>query len=168
MRHFRFPGVGLFLALASTSAHADVVWPALMVETRLFSWWAILLGLIAEYVIIRWLFSLSIERAVIATTAANAVSALAGVLLIPFSGLILATISELAMRPFLEWATFNRVLWCMTFLLACLVNTWIEALVYKRGFKLIVRRREFAWIYVANAISVGIAFASVILVPVRL
>jgi hypothetical protein len=65
----------------------------------------------------------------------------------------------------LSWGTFNPVTWAATFFLACLINTAIESLVYKRGFKLPVWRREFWWIYVANSVSVGLAFGSLLMYP---
>jgi hypothetical protein len=49
--------------------------------------------------------------------------------------------------------------------LACLITTAIEALVYRYGFKFLVRRREFIWLTVANALSVGVAFASLFIFP---
>jgi len=39
-------------------AYANVVWPALYLETRLFSWWAIGIGFLIEFFFIKWLFSL--------------------------------------------------------------------------------------------------------------
>ena len=152
--------------LASSAAQADVVWPALYLETRLFSWWAIAVGLVAEYIFIRWVFQLSVRRAAIATTVANGVSAVVGVPLIPLAGIAWEFFpGSIYMRAF-NWGTFNPVTWAATFVIACLVNTVVEAAVYKLGFKLPVRRREFWWVFVANSVSVGLAFATLFLVHV--
>jgi hypothetical protein len=154
----------LFVPLA---AIADVVWPALYLETRLFSWCAIGVGLIAEYLFVRWLFQQSIRRSAVATVAANAVSSVAGVLLIPVVGILWEFFPGSIYMHFLKWGTFNPITWAATFVLACLINTGIEALVYRKGFKFQVRRREFFWIFIANAVSVGLAFVTLLIVPVE-
>ena len=159
--------VGVCVLAVSCGALADVVWPALYLETRLFSWWAIGTGLVAEYLVVRWLFQLSIQRAAVATLSANATSAVLGVVLIPLAGIIWEIFPGLIYNRLLNWGTFNPVTWAATFALACLVNTGIEALVYKKGFRLAVRRREFWWIFLANAVSVALAFATLFIVPVE-
>lgn len=160
------PAIAISLLLISSCVQADVVWPALYLETRLFSWWAIAVGLIAEYLFVRWLFNLSIRRAAIATTTANGVSSVAGILLIPLAGFAWEFPALIYTQP-LNWGTFNPVTWAATFVIACLVNTGIETIVYKHAFKLPVHRREFWWIFVANSVSVGIAFATLFLVPIQ-
>lgn len=155
----------LFLILAPAVALADVVWPALYLETRLFSWWAIGVGLVAEYAFVQWLFKLPFKRAAVATFAANTVSSIAGLLLIPLAGIAWELFPGSVYMKVLSWGTFNPVTWAATFLLACLVNTALESVVYKRGFSLSVRRREFWWIYVANSVSVGLAFGSLFTYP---
>jgi len=157
----------VLLLLVSPAAIADVVWPALYLETRLFSWWAIGVGLVAEYLFIRWLFRRSIQRSVAATVAANAASSVVGVLLIPIAGILWEFFPGSIYMHFLHWGTFNPVTWAATFVLACFINTGIEAVVYKKGFKFQIRRREFLWIAVVNAVSVGIAFVTLFLVPVE-
>jgi hypothetical protein len=158
--------IGMSALLMSSAASADVVWPALFLETRLFSWWAIAIGLVAEYLFVRWLFRLSIRRAVVATVVANGISAIAGIPLIPLAGLAWEYFPGSIYMRVLNWGTFNPVTWAATFVIACLINTGIEALVYKKGFKLKVGRREFWWVFVANAISVGLAFITLFVVPV--
>jgi len=150
------------------SAIADVVWPALYLETRLFSWWAIGVGLVAEYVFVRWLFQQSIQRSVVATVAANTVSSVVGVLLIPIAGILWEIFPGSIYMHLLKWGTFNPITWAATFVLACLINTGIEALVYRNSFKLPVRRQKLFWIFIANAVSVGLAFVTLFVVPVEL
>lgn len=166
----QFP-VRIFIAASllfiPITAMADVVWPALFLESRLFSWWAIGVGLLAEYIFIRWLFQQSIQRSLLATVAANVVSTLAGVLLIPIAGLLWEIIPGSIYNSLLKWGTFNPVTWGATFILACLINTAIEALVYKNGFKFPFNRRAFFWIFIANAVSVGVAFVTLFISPVE-
>lgn len=148
-------------------AHADVVWPALYLETRLFSWWAISIGLVAEFFFVKWLFVLPTKRAAFVTTIANAVSSAAGILLIPIAGILWEFFPGLIYMKLLHWGTFNPVTWTATFVLACLVNTVIECLVYRKSFKLSIRRREFGWVFIANAVSVAVAFGSLFVAPIQ-
>jgi hypothetical protein len=147
---------------------ADVVWPALYLETRLFSWYAIGIGLVAEYLFVRWLFDLSIKRAVVATSVANGISAFAGIIFIPLAGIIWEFFPGLIYTKILNWGTFNPITWAATFALACLINTFIEAMVYRKVFNLQVRRREFWWIFLANTVSVAVAAITLFLVPLGL
>ena len=150
------------------SAIADVVWPALYLETRLFSWWAIGVGLLAEYLFVRWLFQQSIQRSVGATVAAKTISSVVGVLLIPIAGILWEIFPGSIYMHLLKWGTFNPITWTATFVLACLINAGIESLVYRNIFKLLVQRQELFWIFIANAVSVGLAFVTLFVVPVEL
>ena len=160
--------VAIGLAAASTAALADMVWPALILETRLFSWWAITVGLVAEYLFVRVFFRRSIQSSLVATLAANAASSLAGVVLIPLVGIVWEFFPGMIYMTLLNWGTFNPITWAATFALACAVNTLIEIQVYKRGFAWTVRRREFVGIFLANAASVGVALGSLWVVPAPL
>lgn len=84
------------LFLLPTTAYANVVWPALYLETRLFSWWAIGIGLLVEFFFIKWLFTLPVKKASMATVSANAVSAVAGIILIPLAGIAISLGKPLA------------------------------------------------------------------------
>jgi len=159
--------LGTALVIVAAPATADMVWPALYLETRLFTWWTIGLGLLIEFFIVRWLFALPIRKAAVATVVANAVSAVAGVPLIPIAGIIWEFFPGMLYMGPLHWGTFNPITWGATFLLACLVTTATEALVYRYGFKFRVRRREFLWLCVANSLSIGVAFASLFIFPLK-
>lgn len=167
MRNARAALLGIGFYTVALPATADVVWPALYLETRIFTWWAIGLGLLIEFFFVRWLFTLSIRKAVIATTIANAVSALIGVPFIPLAGVVWEFFPGMLYMGPLHWGTFNPITWGATFVLACLITTVIEVLVYRYGFKFLVRRREFTWLAVANSFSVGVAFASLFIFPVK-
>lgn len=156
------------LLLLPTAAYANVVWPALYLETRLFSWWAISIGLLVEFFFIKWLFNLPSKKASIATVSANAVSAVAGVILIPLAGIAW----EIFPGSVIYWAfsvgTFNPATWGATFVLGCLVNARIEGVVYKKWFysQFRFKSKAFLWLLVANSLSVGAAFISLWLKPV--
>jgi hypothetical protein len=65
---------------------ADMVWPALLLENRLLTWWAILVGLFVEYFFVRRITHLSFSRAALADVCMNAASALLGSQLAPSEG----------------------------------------------------------------------------------
>jgi hypothetical protein len=161
--------LALLILLTPGVAYANMVWPALYLETRLFSWWAITVGLVIEYLFIRRLFNLAPKRAAIATFTANAASAVAGVIFIPVSGIVWELFpGSLYMWAF-GWGTFNPLTWGGTVFLACLINAFIESVIYRKVFKvsLVIKSKAFLWLVVANAFSVGVALASMWVVPVR-
>jgi hypothetical protein len=159
-------GTGLLVVPAITDA--NLVWPALYLETRLFSWWAIAVGLVIEYFFVRWLFGLMPKRAVIADLSVNVVSMVAGILLIPLGGIAWELFPGSVYMWALGWGTFNPVTWAGTFFLACVINALLEGWVYKKAFKVDFRFRskQFWWLVLANAFSVGVAFVSLWIVPV--
>ena len=63
------------------------VWPALLLEGRILTWWAILVGLVVEYFFVRNITELSWSRAALADVAMNAATSVIGILLIPISGI---------------------------------------------------------------------------------
>lgn len=152
------------------AAYANVVWPALYLETRLFSWWAISVGLVIEYLFVRGLFGLAPGRAALADISANAASAVVGVVLIPIAGIAWELFPASVYNWVLGWGTFNPITWAGTFLIACMTNAVLEGFVYKRAFKvdLKIKSRQFSWLVLANAFSVGVAFASLWVVPLQL
>ncbi|KHF24649.1 hypothetical protein BOV90_03500 [Solemya velum gill symbiont] len=149
--------------------YANVVWPALYLEIRLFSWWAIGLGLLVEFFYVKWLFALSVKRSAIADLSANAASSIAGILLIPLAGIAWEFFPASIYQQAFDWGTFNPVTWVATFILGCFINAVIEGAVYKKWFAPHFRykSREFLWLLVANAISVGAAYISFLIVPLK-
>ena len=73
---------------------ADVVWPALYVEQRMFSWWAIGLGILIEFLFVRRLTTLNWRMCVVADVAMNAVSALLGLVLIPIGNALVQRVDR--------------------------------------------------------------------------
>jgi hypothetical protein len=120
------------LLFAPVALWANVVWPALYLETRLFSWWAIAFGLLIEFFFVRWLFELSAKKAAAADLAANTVSTIAGLVLIPLAGIAWEFFPGSVVYWAFGWGTFNPVTWFGTFLLASLINTVLEGMVYRK------------------------------------
>jgi hypothetical protein len=57
--------------------------------------------------------------------------------------------------------------WPLTLLIAISITTAIEAGVVSLGFEIELDRKRFAVLYAANAVSVGVAFVSVLMYPPR-
>jgi len=82
-----FFGLASLILLFPSLAFADLVWPALYLEQRILSWWAITAGLVAEYLFVRALTRFSIRKSVLATICMNLGSTLIGMALIPLLGI---------------------------------------------------------------------------------
>ena len=158
----------LAIVLAPGIARADMVWPALYLVSRLFTWWAIAIGLLIEFVVIRIAFALPPRKAILADIAANAASSLVGAVVIAIGGLIWEFGPGQLMYKWLNVGTFNPFTWGVTIIVAALVNAVIETFVLTERFDVPFSRRTFIILTVANAVTVGIAFASVFIAPVEM
>ena len=159
----------IMLAIFPVVAYANVVWPALYLETRLFSWWAIGVGLLIEFFFIKWLFGLSVQRSAIADISANAVSSIAGIILIPLAGIAWEIFPASLINWLFNWGTFNLVTWVGTFVLGCFINALLEGAVYKKWFapEFRFKSKAFIWLLIANSFSVGVAYISFWVNPLR-
>jgi len=159
----------LGLLFVPVVAYANAVWPALYLETRLFSLWPISIGLLIEYFFVLKLLEPNPKKAALATLAANVVSAVLGIILIPLAGVAWEVFPGLLFYHLLNMGTFNPITWVATFILACVVNVAIEGTVYKKWFKFkfFFKSRLLFWFMLANAASVGIAMGSLIINPVQ-
>lgn len=158
----------LFVLFADVSAKADVVWPALYLEDRLVTWWAIILGLIVEYFFVRKLFGFGVKKAILADIFMNLASTLLGIVLIPLAGIIWEFFPGEALYRIFNVGTFNPGTWAMTFFFAVVISTVIESLVIRWGFKTRVGKKGFWGLFLANTISTAVAFISVFLFPQQL
>jgi integral membrane sensor domain MASE1 len=57
---------------------ADVVWPALYIMARSYTWWGIALGLVIEYFVLRLLSKATWQKMLIVVLAANALTSVIG------------------------------------------------------------------------------------------
>jgi hypothetical protein len=140
---------------------ANVIWPALFLESRLLSIWVILAGLLVEYFFVWRITELGAKRSVLADVVMNAASTLLGIVLIPAVGFVVA------LFPGELFGTFSPITWGFTFLAAVFINALIESLVLWKGFKQSIGKKEFWWLWFANALSVGIAFGSFLIIPIK-
>jgi len=159
--------IAALLLLFPTAASADVVWPALFLETRLLTWWTVSIGLLVEFLVIWKAFGLSAKRAALIDLAANAASVLLGIILIPLAGIAWEVFPGLVFYKVFNVGTFNPVTWAATYLFAVAINAGLEWTVIQKGFRLPIGKRGFWIIAGANAISVAVAFGSLLVFPVE-
>jgi hypothetical protein len=147
---------------------ADVVWPALYLHERLYTWWSIGLGLAIEFCFIRWLSGLPAGRALWVTIVVNSISGAIGYFALIWLDLIREITLGLTLYKLFNLGTFSWPGWLSACLYAALINTAIECAAMRLLFRIPITRRFFFWDWVANILSVGVAFASLLIAPVNL
>ena len=148
---------------------ADMVWPALLLEQRLVAVIPIGVGLIVEWLALRFGgFGLTWRRAALVDVVMNAVSTIAGIPVIPLLGLAWEVFPGTVIYRIFNVGTFNPGTWVATLLLATIATSGIEALVVRWVFKILMSKRRLGVLFLANAVSIGIAFASLWLRPPHL
>jgi hypothetical protein len=159
--------LALFVSLVhATPAYANVVWPALYLAGRMITWWAVSVGLVIEYLFLRQFIGFGIIRSVLAVVLMNAVSAVVGTIAIAFAGVLWEAFPGTPMYLLLGIGTFNPLTWTATFVMAVLINAYIERRVITHAFKYRFIRRGFLWLCAANSASVAVAAVSLNLYPV--
>lgn len=143
---------------------ADVVWPALVLNARLFAWLPIVAGLFAEAMVLLFAFNMPSQRALPAAIIMNALSTVLGLFLIPLAGLLWEIFPGLILYKAFHIGTFNLATWTATFLLAVLVNSAIELTVLEH-FGIPWIRKNFVLLGLANVLSVGLAYTSFVYSP---
>jgi uncharacterized membrane protein SirB2 len=92
----------------------------------------------------------------------NAASSLLGVFLIPLAGGAWEFFPGIMLYKVFNIGTFNPGTWLATFLFAVFINSALETAVLRYAFKQKPFKRFFWWLALANTISVGIAFGSLL------
>jgi hypothetical protein len=146
---------------------ADMIWPALFLEGRLLSVPVIIAGLLIEFFFVWRITDLGIGRAIFADLVMNATSTLLGVFLIPISGIIWEFFPGIFLYKWFNIGTFNPGTWVATFFFAVLINAVLETFVIAKVFRQKMGTRGFGWLCLANALSVGLAFASFLIFPIE-
>jgi hypothetical protein len=150
-----------------SAAHADVVWPALFVEQKLLSIPVIASGLLVEALVLRFCFRMNWKRAFTASVVVNAISTILGVLLIPLAGIGWELFPGIILYKSFNLGTFNPITWTATFLLALGITTSIEVACLRRLFGVPAGRRTWFLWTLANAVTVGLALASLVFQPIN-
>jgi hypothetical protein len=151
------------LLILPTTVLANLVWPALYVETKASSVPIIGLSLVLEYIAIRWLFERGIGQSLLYTIVANAASGIVGLFARPLSGLAWElSLGALVMWAF-DWGTFNPIAWFFVPVIGGAINAALELLTLKLIWKERLSSRSFMALWVINWITVGLATIWVVL-----
>jgi len=111
---------------------ANMVWPSLYLANRLGTGWAIVLGLIIEFLFLLKFFKLNAKQALIVDIGMNAWSCLVGIVLVPLSGLIWEITFGQIVHALFNVGTFNPVTWGFSILLAAITNATVEVIIFKQ------------------------------------
>ncbi len=150
------------------TAQANSAWPALTYAVGYWSLYPIAAGLLIEYLFIRRITQFSVSKSILADLCMNACSAVAGMFLIsalgPVSDFMLAGLdgSNTYVSAFQRHAYGTPV---SIFILSVLINAVIEALALSRFYKIRIEGKYFVALILVNAVSVAIAFATVLTFP---
>jgi hypothetical protein len=156
-------GVALALVLLPNAAFANVIFPAC---DRLLAWRIIAATIEAGFVMLA--FRLPPVNALFASLAANAASAVVGVLILPYAGLYTEiAVNKAGLTTDVGWA-FSPQDWAVAFLLGLAINLVIELAVYRFGYGLKLGTRQVALITAANVITAGMAVLSIAFIPSHL
>jgi hypothetical protein len=155
-----FMAINLFLS--------DVVWPALYLEDRLFTWWAVSLGIVIETIFCIWLFRVSVIKALLTTIVVNLASAIVGLLLLPLFGLLWEFHPGILLFKLKISSTFSLPTLIATVLMAGLISATIEYHLIALILRVQRNLRQFLWWFAANVITTLIAFVSLIVHPPRM
>jgi hypothetical protein len=148
---------------------ADVVWPALYIMERSYTWWGIMLGLVVEYLALRGIAHVTWKKAAIAVVAVNAASSLLGYVAIPLLTLGWEFVLEYTVYQVIRLGTFNLFGWVSTVIVIGAITGFPEYFLLTKAFKIQFRsKRPWLWWWLANCVSVFIAFLTVLIWPVHL
>jgi len=146
----------------------NVIWPAVYLSQRYYTWWAIALGLLIEIFVLYWLTRKSLPKCLWVAFTANAISAAIGYFVFIWIGLAWEFIIEYTIYQIIPVGTFNPFGWFATTLLAAFLSSTIELAVIKYLFKIPISKR-FYWIFfTANLITAGIAVITLFTNPIEL
>lgn len=148
------------LVLFSTPCYANVVWPALMLEARIFSWWAISFALLIEYIYLRKVLKFSIKESSKVDLIMNISSAIAGAFLIPVSGIVIEIFPGFLIHKIFNFGTFNIITWILTVIIAAIINAIIETKVIEKMTK---SKISIIGMFFVNFITVSLAYISILI-----
>ncbi len=148
---------------------ADMVWPALYIMARSYTWWGIAFGLVVEYLALRWIANVTWKRAAIAVIAINAATSLIGYVAIPLFTLAWEFVLSYTIYQVIRLGMFNPFGWISTIIVIGAITGFPEYLLLTKAFKIqFKRKRSWLWWWLANCVSVLIAFITVLIWPVHL
>ena len=146
-----------------------MVWPALYIMARSYTWWGIVLGLVIEYFALRLLSKATWQKTVVAVLAANALTSVIGYFAMPWLTFGWEFVLEFTVYQVIKLGTFNLFGWIATVFVMGAITAFPEYFFIKKVMKVeFTRKRSWLWWWLANCASVFVAFVTVIIWPVNL
>ncbi len=146
----------LMLALAPRSAAADVPFILVLAWAPQIAWWTVPIALAVELLALRWAFALGWTEALAADVLMNLVSSAGGLLLVGVPAIWFETV----LRPAATHAPLaGGAILCGDMALLALGDVAIEALVLWWYLRPRFTAGRLAALFLANLISVAVAFA---------
>ncbi len=141
----------LLFMLVPFSLSANVVGPSLYIVELYCTWYIFLIGFVIEFFVVRSLTKAGWLKTLLMTMLMNLLTAFLGLLIIPFSGILL----ELVTMPFrsVAFACTQEVLDC---LLAVIGSTLIDVMCLQWIFGYRIKQ-IWLWLIAANSISIIIS-----------
>ena len=125
-------------------------------------------GLLAEFIVLRFVFPMSWKKALVVDLVMNLASGLVGAVAVPLAGVIWEFFpGSLYMKAF-NMGTFNPITWTATCLMAIFISAAIEVAVVRYAFKFTITKRRFWAVVLANVLSTAIAYISMVRHPPQL
>lgn len=140
---------------------ANVIWPSLFVVERYYSWWAIGLGLLVEFVALRVLTNEKTGRSIVLVLVANTVTAAIGYFAMPWITFVWDVLLARAFEAlFGISADINALSLVLSIFPISVLTAFPEWLIIRIGFR--VKCKKMAWLgwWFANAVSVTLAVLS--------
>lgn len=147
---------------------ANVVWPALYTETKLYSFPIIILSLVIEFLFFKWLFGLKRKNAIIYTLVANTASGVIGLFVRPLSGIAYEVSLGAVVNWLFNWGTFNPVAWFFVPVIGGAINSFLELLTIRLLWKQKITKKNYFLTWGINTFTVGIATVWVVINPPQL
>ncbi len=143
----------LLVVLSVDYVKADVIWPGLVMSLGRLSIPAITCGLISEILFVKYFTKTNWQKAIWLAALMNAVSCTLGGILIAAVTLVWEETAMWEFRQLFHLGILNPVGLISSYLLAVLINTFVEGLIIRKILKLEFKQ-FFWWLFSANAISI--------------
>ena len=156
------------ITLLPSVAHANIVWPALVAETKVSSLQIIALSLLIEYWFFKWLFQIDTKQAILYTMAANISSGILGLFLRPLSGIAYELSLGMIVYWLFNWGSFNPIAWFFVPITGGAINSVLELGTIRIIWKRKITKRNFYLTWMINAFTVAIATAWAVICPPRM
>lgn len=149
--------IALLGFLIPSTTFANMVWPALYTESKLYSIPIIVLSLIIEYFFFKWLLKINVRQAIIYTVVANIVSGVLGLFLRPISGIAYELSLGGIINLLFNWGTFNPVAWFFVPIIGGAINAFLELLTIRLIGKHRITKHHYLMTWMINAVTIAIA-----------